>query len=220
VTYLDVPDGAIYSNALGVSEDGVVIVGQVNFSSGSEQWAEAVRWRDGVMERLGDVARGGSKGAAKDVTPDGSIIIGNGAGATRDQAFRWENGVMTLLGKLRGHSTAAMAVSADGSTIVGIAYNGGDRSRGHGIATIWDPAHGMRELKQVLEQDHGLDLSAFELNWANGISSDGRTIAGQGTVLDPGANREYAEREITWVVTFSKPSIWRCSTSAWSAAPR
>jgi len=85
---------------------------------------------------------------------------------------------MVALGDLPGGAfdSSANDVSADGSVIVG-----------HGTsaigteAMIWTATDGMRSLKDVLINDHGLDLGGFaRLITASGVSGDGRTIAGTG----------------------------------------
>ena len=48
-------------------------------------------------------------------------------------------------------------------------------------AFIWDALNGMRNLKDVLENDYGLDLTGWTLEYARGVSSDGLTIVGYGT---------------------------------------
>ncbi|MCB0291781.1 MAG: T9SS type A sorting domain-containing protein, partial [Calditrichaeota bacterium] len=50
-----------------------------------------------------------------------------------------------------------------------------------GEAMIWDAPNGMRSLRQVLENDFGLDLSGWSLGLALRISDDGRVIIGRGT---------------------------------------
>jgi hypothetical protein len=47
-------------------------------------------------------------------------------------------------------------------------------------AFIWDEVNGIRNLKTVLEQDYGIDLTGWKLTSAVGISDDGLTIAGNG----------------------------------------
>lgn len=64
-----------------------------------------------------------------------------------------------------------LGVSGDGSIIVGMGGN---------VAWIWDEVHGMRDLKQVLEQDFSLDLTGWLLREARAVSADGLTIVGEG----------------------------------------
>jgi len=88
------------------------------------------------------------------------------------------------LGFLPGNSTgnndlsSALAVSADGSTVVGADTIG---------AFIWDPTNGMRDLTQLLKGS-GVDLSGWSLIAATGVSADGTAIVGSGT--DPSGNNE------------------------------
>jgi hypothetical protein len=42
----------------------------------------------------------------------------------------------------------------------------------------------MRNLKRVLEDEYGLDLSGWSLEIAYGVSADGRTIVGKGISRD------------------------------------
>lgn len=87
---------------------------------------------------------------------------------------------MVPLGDLPGgdHYSAAYGVTDDGAIIVGVAdWDGG---LGTQKAMIWDAAHGMRDLKVVLQSEHGLDLSGWSLTGASGISGDGTVIAGEG----------------------------------------
>jgi hypothetical protein len=64
-------------------------------------------------------------------------------------------------------------------------------------AFIWDAENGMRNLKDVLENDYGLDLNGWILRRANGISDDGLVIVGAGT-------NPYGFDE-AWVATIPEP---------------
>ena len=81
------------------------------------------------------------------------------------------------LGDLPGGSfnSAANAVSADGSVVVG--QGTGDSGS---EAFIWDAVNGMQSLQVVLEVQLGLDLTGWTLTDARGISADGSTIIGLG----------------------------------------
>jgi uncharacterized membrane protein len=84
---------------------------------------------------------------------------------------------MVGLGHLAGYSVSvASAVSADGSTVVGNSGSG-DKTE----AFIWDEKNGMRNLRELLIDACGLDLNAWTLERATGISSDGKTIVGTGS---------------------------------------
>ena len=78
----------------------------------------------------------------------------------------------------------------DGSVAVG--YSGLQ-------ATIWTPNQGLQPLQAVLTTKYGLgsELSGWSLTSANGISSDGRVIAGVG--MNPNGDQE------GWVVVLPGP---------------
>jgi len=166
----DLPGGMIYSNAFGVSADGSVVVGYSDSAFGGEgfRWTQATG-----MVGLGDLDGGDFYSIAKAVSPDGSVVVGFSESGSGDEAFRWtEADDMVGLGSIPGRSESkAYATSGDGSVVVGIAQD---------TAFIWDPTNGMRSLKDVLEDDCGLDLTGWALIEATGISQDGRTIVGWG----------------------------------------
>lgn len=191
------PTGMGSSQAFGVSGDGTIIVGtSVVFENGSEV-TEAFRWTGaGGMQGLGDLPGGPTWSVAPAISADGSTIVGAGSTSASftNQAFRWtsEDGMIGL-GYLPGQTTGgeALAVSGDGSIIVGDA----------GPAFIWDEVHGMRELRTVLQDDFGLNLSNWTLGAATGISADGSTIVGYGVdTSDPNPHTE------AWIAVLPEPS--------------
>ena len=165
-----------YSIAWGVSVDGSVIVGE---SASYRGVNEAFRWtKEEGMVGLGflyvPTEPPEAESQAKAISADGSVIVGWSTSSRLGyEAFRWEDGVMTGLGIIG----CAYAVSADGSVIVGATIF--DRS-----AFIWDETNGARDLKDVLVNDCGLDLTGWTLERATGISADGLTIVGYGTNPD------------------------------------
>jgi len=170
--------GGIYSYALGVSADGSTIVGG---ASTAERADDAFRWTSGAGMVSLVTLPGVWDSEAFAASADGSVIVGYATDQEAGtQAFRWTASEgMVLLGTPIGviGETIAYAVSADGSVIVG---ESSDYSARVDDAFIWDPVHGMRLLKDVLVEDYGLDLTGWELQWARGISGDGRTIVGNG----------------------------------------
>jgi len=182
-------NGTFQSQANGVSADGNVVVGQ---------WGgRAFRWTESTgMVALDYSFNGNPQGAgAQQVSPDGTIVVGyvhqDGIG---DGAARWtaSEGWVPLGHLAGGHPTdggAATDLSSDGAIIVGSEDN---------IAIIWDAANGIRDLQSQLIS-MGLDLSGWNLQWANGISDGGTTITGWGinpagqdeafiaTIPEPGA---------------------------------
>jgi probable HAF family extracellular repeat protein len=196
----DLPSGRFHSEANATSADGSVIVGKGTTAAYDD--VEAFRWTEAEgMIRLGELPGGGPYSEATDVSADGVTAVG-WAWSTNDslEAFRWtEESGMVGLGRLPGQprrDTLASAVSGDSSRIVGhVDVSGPD------IAFIWDEDHGMRELKQVLEDHYGLDLTGWTLREATGISYDGNTIVGYGS--SPSGNVE------AFIAVLPEPySIW------------
>jgi hypothetical protein len=98
------------------------------------------------------------------------------------------------LGDLPGGSffSSASDVSADGSTILGVATSASGTE-----AFVWDAANGMRSLKDVLQTVHGLDLTGWTLTGAQ-FTPDGRTIVGGG--LNPAGQQE------AWIAVIPEPA--------------
>ncbi len=194
----DLPNGSFGSQAFGVSADGSIVVGHGNSASGQE----AFRWTQaGGMVGLGDLSDGAFKSFASDISTNAQVIVGYGTSASGQEASRWtQAGGMLGLSDLPGglfHSSAA-ATNQDGSVIVGYSTTSGtDTGLSTREAFIWDAAHGMRNLKQVLVNVFHLDLTDWVLRWATGVSDDGLTIAGWG--INPAGNTE------AWLATI--PSL-------------
>jgi probable HAF family extracellular repeat protein len=102
-------------------------------------------------------------------------------------------GLGFLPGVVNIGNSNAHAVSADGSVVVGTAFS---PSNPNYQAFIWDAAHGMRSLQQVLTDD-GLNLTGWVLTDARAISADGNTIVGNG--LDPNGKGE------AWIANIPEP---------------
>ena len=157
-----------YANA--VSGDGSVIGGSLPRGGG-------YRWQNGVVTPLPGL--GGTYGGVDDMTPDGSILVGNAAlpGTSIGPAVRWVNGAIESLGDLPGGPLSAWAntTSADGTLIGGQSWNTTSL-----IAFLWDPVHGMRDAKTALKDDYGIDTTGWVLTSVNGISDDGRVVVGNG----------------------------------------
>ena len=121
-------NGDLYSDANAVSADGSIVVG------GSD--GHAFRW----TEATGMIDLG--KGVATDISADGSIIVGTGAAG----AFYWTQatGMRPLLDVLQSDYgldmtdwslESALAISADGRTIVG--RGGGPTGSGAWMSGVW-----------------------------------------------------------------------------------
>lgn len=172
-----------------VSADGSVIVG-----SRDGEVAEAFRW----TAETGAVTLGNLQHPAS--SHDGSVV----AGVLNGRAGAWtpEDGAFGL-GMLPGHTGSRAHAASDAHPLVGsriVGHSQPDDDAGT-RAILWDRAHGLRDLKSVLEQDNGLDLTGWTLTEAVAISRDGGIIAGNG--LNPDGIEE------GWVATLSlqNPSL-------------
>lgn len=182
------------SVVLAVSADGTVVVGRSN----TPTTHEAFRWTEAEgMVGLG-VLPGDTSSEARDVSSDGSVVVGCGT----HEAFLWSerDGMVSL--RAEGDDVyllTANGVSADAAVVVGT----GQTKVGH-RACVWDAVHGTRTVREVLQAQSGADdlLGGWKLSAANAISDDGRVVAGWGT--NPEGNIE------AWVAHLdasSRPSI-------------
>jgi len=115
---------------------------------------------------------------AHGVSANGSVVVGQSQSAFGSEAFRWTSGEgMIGLGDLPGGGFRSWArdVSANGSVVVGSGLTALGQE-----AFIWVPLNSMRNLRDILESGHGLDLTGWALSAAEGISADGKTIVGWG----------------------------------------
>ena len=177
------------SRGLGVSGDGMVVVGDQTTAEGFNQGA---RWASGRQELI--TGPEGAAGSAKAANHDGSIVVGRvcvpASGRVGDQsAWIWnrQSGTVCLPAPRRLVSPGppiiveAAATSDDGRVIGGSQSVGGSADSN---AVIWldgQPAY----LKEFL-QANGLP-DAFR-TWINtgtitGMSPDGRVLVGWGAAL-------------------------------------
>jgi probable HAF family extracellular repeat protein len=171
-------DGALPdSNALGISADGSVVVGVDE--NHAFRWTQA----GGIVD-IGPSGVTPKHSIARDVSDDGSVVVGDGGDGENAHAFRWTiTGGLALIAPDEPLDTFAYATDADGSVIVG--------QLGEQRAYVWDEQHGLRDLQDLLAAQ-GADLNGWTLERAFGISGDGRTIVGDG---NHGGNTE------AWIAT-------------------
>lgn len=124
-----------------------------------------------TFQRLGDLYGGGYYSTATDVSHDGSVIVGVGGGPLGQEAFIWEDGMMTSLGLF----SRANAVSGDGLTVVGEARDSDDQEWPYPV--VWKDG-----IRTRLTGAEGSPV----LGWAALVSGDGSVILG----LDP-VNQEW-----------------------------
>ncbi len=144
ITDLGVLPGTLGSDAVAITPDGSVVIG--NSGDNIYRWTQA-----GGLQAL-TLPLGGSRPRCTAVSADGSIIVGRILIGSAAQACRWEitpnapSGVWLGLGSIgtsvSGSSYSfAYAVSADGSAIVGESSTpGGD------MGFRWTPGTGMQAL--------------------------------------------------------------------------
>jgi len=177
-----------------VSGDGQVVIGRATVGPTTQ----AFRWTEANgMTGLGFIS-GGTNSAATDVNHDGSVIVGYGnSSRASNEAFRWTQATGAVgLGFLSGYNqSTANAVSADGSIVVGYSWRTGSSQ-----AFRWTAAGGMRSLESLLTDAH-VDLGGWQLLYAQGISADGRIIAGRGINPQTGTDDVWLARCVTAICT-------------------
>jgi len=165
----------------------------VGWSTSGEDHIRAFRW-DGTLRPL-PALPGAEQSRAYGASADGSIIVGvSGLGAAKqaNRAVRWQNDTITNLGLLPGgdadpisSTSAAAAVSADGSVIVGTAKLPGASE----VAVRW--VNGV--------------IDSLTVGGAAAVTSDGKVIVGYGLasvgVSEPFLwNEEDGAREIRTIL--------------------
>jgi probable HAF family extracellular repeat protein len=193
----DLPGRGFQSYAYGVSADGSVVVGIGSSELNSDPFrSEAFRWTSGGgMVGLGDLPGSGFQSLATGVSADGSVVVGQGLGASGFEAFRWTSGGgMSGLGDLPGGGFFSLAtgVSADGSVVVGY----GDGASGN-EAFRWTSSGGMVGLGDL--------PGGFFGSGATGVSGDGSVVVGIGSgasgreafVWTPGAGMQSLQFYLT-----------------------
>lgn len=167
---LGVFPGTFSSAANGVSADGTVIVG---YSMGTS-FILPYRWTSAEGFQL----LGGQFALEypRAISADGSTIVGDGSDPLmhiRDHALRWTvaGGAQSLPELPGALSSSAVAVNADGSTIVGVC----NANR----AVRWSASEGVVDLNNYFPFI-GIDLTGWTLTDAHAVSADGFTIAGTG----------------------------------------
>jgi probable HAF family extracellular repeat protein len=176
------PGGEEFSEAMGISHDGAVIVGTSRSSAGFE----AFRWTEQTgMVGLGDLPGGEFRSWALDVSARGSVVVGFSSSASGNEAFRWtaQTGMLGL-GDLPGGAfySTAFGVNDDGSTIVG--HSSSANSEGLGEAFLWTESQGMIGLGE-------LPGGRFESH-ANAASADGSVVVGWGLTESAAGGRPQA----------------------------
>ncbi len=154
----DLPGGKFISNALAVSGDGNIIVGEATNSYSNGYTTEPFRWtQGGGMQGLGYLSDTTEAGA-RDISTDGSAIVGYDS-----TGWIWETGMFSRLTgnplelSLGGPTPPVPnGISADGSVVVGQGVDGAFR---------WT-------------EQGGLVTLGPNTNTATNVSADGNTVVG------------------------------------------
>ncbi len=159
----DLDGGGVSSRAIGISDNGLFVVG----SSASENGTEAFRWSlSENMIGLGDIPGFRFASEAFAVSSDGAVVVGRGSSSVSNfEAFRWTsvNGAVGLGFLDQGFEVSrAFGVSSDGSVIVG--QSGVFPNPVNGF--VWTENDGMVRLPSVFR------------GGAAAISNDGTTVVG------------------------------------------
>jgi uncharacterized membrane protein len=174
----DAPDGMIPTTAYASSVDNQTVVGS---GANTAYWARAFRWTAaGGTADLGTLF-GDPSATALDVSGDGAVVVGYSAGfraGSGEVPFRWSaSGGMVAMAAQGGGTVGdgrAYAVSADGSTVVGVRrWNGAVR--------------GFRWTSASLDQDLGSVISLgnpLAPTTALGTTQDGAWTVGRSTKPD------------------------------------
>ncbi|MEZ6190144.1 MAG: hypothetical protein R3C45_02515 [Phycisphaerales bacterium] len=128
------PGGSPPLRANGVSDDGTVVVGISGTTAGNQ--LRAFRWSAGTGTTTLGLLPGGDTSWGRDVSGDGSVVVGYVQGPSGPEVFRWtaSDGMVSL-----GINGEANGVSADGSAVVG---NGQYTSGSGGGAFRWTASDG------------------------------------------------------------------------------
>jgi probable HAF family extracellular repeat protein len=203
--------GSVWSEALAASGDGSVVVGTSlieNLNKPNTDLTEAFIWEAGVMTGLGflEVSNGNDKSVATAISADGTVVTGRsnvsnpggGKGKKVSEAFVWEAGVMTGLGFLAedgiDYHSEALAISGDGSVVVGLASN-------------TDPSDPTNSVDEAFFWDGGVmtGLGFLQIDTKNvrseatGVSYDGSTVVGTSNVDHPAVPDTSVQQAFIWV---------------------
>jgi probable HAF family extracellular repeat protein len=205
----ELPTGTIESEALAVSGDGSVVVGDSlveNPNNPNLDLTEAFIWEAGVMTGLGflELSSGNDQSVATAISDDGAVVAGRshvsnpGGPGKVNEAFIWEAGVMTGLGFLaddgNDYESEALAMSGDGFVIVGRAKNTNPNNLSKSVdeAFRWEAG--------VITGLGFLQDNTFKVrSEATGVSYDGSTVVGTSNVDHPDTPQSSVEQAFIWV---------------------
>ncbi|MFG0285224.1 MAG: hypothetical protein ACF8R7_12440 [Phycisphaerales bacterium JB039] len=165
------PGGEV-SSAVAVSDDGMIIAGNMSSPRVPFRWTES-----GGVQAL-ELPPGATSAVANAMSADGSFIVGSGY-FPGYQLFRWTQATgIEPLGRLpQADRTFAQAVSDDGRVIVGGYWQYFGTIEEFDSAMIWIEGKGQFDLGCYLGS-LGLPLGCEDVFEATALSADGRMIVG------------------------------------------
>jgi len=156
-------------------------------SAANTQLQFPVKWDE--ADAVSPLATFGSGGVATSISPDGGTIVGylwlinNPINVA---AVKWaSDGVPVALERVGADvGSYALAVARNGTVTVGWSWGGVAPTR----AVRWTANGRAQVVKSILLVNNTAEVEGWELTQANGVSSDGRFIVGEG--INPFGQRE------------------------------
>jgi uncharacterized membrane protein len=178
---LPLPQAGTTSTAAAVNRDGTVVVG--NVTTNTAGIGIAYRWTSADSHSLG-VLPEGTHSDAVSVSEDGLVVVGFGdRPGVSYRAWRWTQaeGIVPLPLAIADALTIARDTNENGTVTVGSETNATDAMYTAGGALLWDfsGVHYVRDLL-LASGVPPADLSGWNLGEAIAISSDGKTVLGNG----------------------------------------
>jgi hypothetical protein len=176
-TTLQPPAGTAQPRVTALSFDGSIAVGSTNTFIPS-RWDGA-----GVGVSLGSIPGYPVEGSAGAVSPDGQTVLGSSSGSPLYDLFRWRQdvGMVGVHAGLAGPTV--YGATTDGAIAIGMANSA--------QAFVWREGFGSALLNGLLHNRYGINIPSIDLEYAKGISGDGRTVVGYG-----------------WDYSVNKPMAW------------
>ena len=204
--------GRTGSYANDISNDGSTIVGTSQGGSSFPLYSsEAFRWTaETGMVGLGHF-NGGDQSIANAVSQDGSVVTGFANLDGLNRAFRWTAaGGIVGLGDTGNRESEGLAISADGSIIVGSSDLFEFNDRG---GFMWTSRAGFRAFDDVLA-DLGVRIHGAEQFVPYAISPNGRYIGGNAWFAGEGNRPWILDRGPQGFTPVPEPSTYGLASAA------
>ena len=176
------------AGARGTSADGSVVVG--------EYWNGSYHTPLRNGQTLPDVPGGALDSIPFNVSPDGSLIVGEGQSDVGRQAAVWIGDTVTALPDLDGGTVSG---SAKAATDTGLIVGWGTTELGT-EAAIWDATYAVHRLADVLTSNGVVIPSGWVLTEAADITVNGDIVTLCGTGTNPAGETE------AWIARYTLPA--------------